>query len=280
MTKIKPTKEQLQEAYARLKSTRKVGVKFNYTGETIRTFMHEYGLEVITPSVDKYTCDHDFFICDNEETFYIAGFIAADGCVKARRGKLNPSIVALALGVQDETHLERIRCAMKVGNPLSKKIVKNSLRNPEWKDSEERELAFTSVKMCQDIRRFNIVPRKSLIYTFPEWLIEHPLVHHFMRGYNDGDGSFYINPGVNTPQVYFSLRGTPPFLAVYRSILERECSLPERLKKIRVNTGIGVLEYGGNGVVGKIVDFLYKDANIFLPRKHEIAVKTNNYEIY
>lgn len=73
------------------------------------------------------------------------------------------------------------------------------------------------------------------------------------------------------PQVYFSFRGTPPFLYNYRSILERECGLEPRIKTVRVNTGIGVLEYGGNGIVGKIAKFLYRDATIMLDRKYEIV---------
>jgi hypothetical protein len=271
MAKNKPNKEQLQESYSRLKSIRKVGEEFGYTGEGIRVLMHLYNLDIKTPSKDLYTCDDDFFSRDNEGSFYVAGYLAADGCVKARKGKENPSVVALAIGVKDEIILNEIRQLMKVENPISKKLVKNSLTNPNWKDSEEVELTFTSHKMCNDLKRFNIVQRKSLIYSFPEWLINHPLVNHFMRGYNDGDGSFFLNKGVNVSQVYFGLRGTQPFLHIYRSILERECKLEPRIKTIRVNTGIGVLEYGGNGIVGKIAKFLYKDASIMLDRKYQIV---------
>jgi hypothetical protein len=111
------------------------------------------------------------------------------------------------------------------------------------------------------------------IYIFPEWLVDHPLVNHFMRGYNDGDGSFYIGQLKNNrrvKQVYFSLRGTTNFLKVYRTILEQQCDLKERITDIRVNCGTGILDYGGNGIIAKIASFLYKDATIFLPRKHTI----------
>jgi len=100
-----------------------------------------------------------------------------------------------------------------------------------------------------------------------------------MRGYNDGDGSFFIGKlqeGRTVEQVYFGLRGTVEFLTIYRSILEEKCDLDIREKSVRVNTGIGVLEYGGNGILSKITDYLYKDATIYLPRKRDIAMKANN----
>lgn len=274
MTKIKPTQEQLQESYARLKSVRKVGAEFNYTGESIRTMMHEFDLEMKIPNKEAYTCNHEFFSIDNEESFYVAGLMAADGCVKKHSGKIEIiNQFYLCLGESDEQLILKVRDLLKSNHSLHKVTAKNSLRNPEWNDSRKLEWVITSERLCNDLKKFNVVPRKTHIYTFPEWLVNHPLVHHFMRGYNDGDGSFYV-PGhyaeKGVPQVYFSLRGTPMFLTTYRSILERECKLEPRTKTVRVNTGIGVLEYGGNGVVGKIAKFLYQDATIMLDRKYEI----------
>jgi hypothetical protein len=92
-----------------------------------------------------------------------------------------------------------------------------------------------------------------------------------MRGYFDGDGSWYIGSSKKTNQVFFSLRGTTEFLEVYRDVLERECDIPKREKPIRVNNGIGVLEYGGNGVTTKIRDFLYQGASVYLGRKFDIV---------
>ena len=92
-----------------------------------------------------------------------------------------------------------------------------------------------------------------------------------MRGYFDGDGSWYVGSSKKTSQIFFSTRGTPEFLTVYRSILERYSEIPKKGKPIRVSGGIGVLEYGGNGVASKIRDFLYRDANIYLERKYDIV---------
>lgn len=268
----KPTKEQLEESYSRLKSVRKVASEFGYTGEGIRVMMHNFGLNISKPNKNRYSCDEEFFSKTDEHSFYVAGFYAADGCVMfKRKTDSEPCIVYMALGIKDADHFEKIKNTMTAQHPLSTKVVKNSFINPAWKDSEEKELRITSRQMCRDLAKFNIVPRKTHIYTFPEWLIDHPLVNHFMRGYFDGDGSFYIqDKNKEVPQICFNLRGTLPFLYNYRSILERECTLNKRVKDVRTNNGIGVLEYGGNGIVGKIVKFLYKDATIYLDRKYQI----------
>ena len=166
-----------------------------------------------------------------------------------------------------------MRSLLKAETPIRDYLIKNSKRNAKWNDTWACQISITSEKLVKDLAKFNIVPRKSLIYTFPEWLINHPLVHHFIRGYNDGDGSFFVPKLVNgrtVEQVYFSLRGTPKFLEVVRSILEEKCALKERTNDIRISSGQGVLEYGGNGIVAKIAQYLYKDAVIWLPRKHEI----------
>jgi hypothetical protein len=80
---------------------------------------------------------------------------------------------------------------MKSDAKVHKYIVKHSNRNEKWKDTEKSELAITSRKMCADLLRFNITERKTFTYTFPEWLKTHPLKHHFIRGYNDGDVCFH-----------------------------------------------------------------------------------------
>lgn len=273
------TKDILQQTYAELGSLKAVARKFYLDPGSIKKYMIRCGLDF--KSQVRHNCDHGFFSRDNEETFYVAGFIAADGCVKDRKGSSGNRRYEMGIGLskEDKSFLEQLRQVMKAETPIRDFLVKNSKRNPEWNDTWKSEIIITSEQMCDNLKRFNIVPRKSLIYTFPEWMKIHPLKHHFIRGYNDGDGSFYTSlpPGKMTEQVYFSMRGTPTFLKVVRDILEAECGLEERHKCIRISSGHGVLEYGGNGVISKIFDYLYKNATIYLPRKRDIALKAKSF---
>lgn len=273
------TRDALEQAYTELESLKAVGRKFDVDSGSVKRYMQQYGLDFKTQI--HYKCDDDLFSRENEESFYVAGFIAADGCVKDRKnssGNVRYEL-GISLSKEDKKFLEQLRQIMKAETPVRDFLVKNSKRNSKWNDCWKSEIIITSEKMCTDLVRFNIVPRKSLTYTFPEWMKVHPLKHHFIRGYNDGDGSFYrpkLPDGKKTEQIYFSMRGTPQFLEVVRDILEEECELEERTKPIRISSGHGVLEYGGNGVISKIADYLYKDAGIYLKRKYEIVRKINN----
>lgn len=261
------TKELLQQEYDQLQSFRKIGEKYNISRETARWYCAKYDIKI--NKLVRYECDHDFFSRDNEESFYIAGFIAADGCVK-KHSTGNSYQLQIGLAKTDKEFLEMLRQTMQAEAPIKDFLVKNSKRNPNWNDCWKSELTITSKKMYDDLARFNIIPRKSLIYTFPEWMKTHPLKHHFIRGYNDGDGSFYVpklKEGRTVPQIYFTMRGTPKFLTDVRYILEQECSIEKRDTPIRISSGHGCLEYGGNGIISKIIGYLYKDANIYLNRK-------------
>ena len=268
------SEEILKEAYNRLGILKAVGRELKIDPDSVKLYMEKFGLDY-TKQI-RYDCDHEFFSRDNEESFYVAGFIAADGCVKEKKTTSDNIcyLTSIALSKEDKDFLIKIRNILESNNPVHDFIVKNSKRNPKWNDCWKSEFTIVSKQMFNDLKRFNIVPRKSLIYTFPEWMKNNPLKHHFIRGYNDGDGSFYIpklKDGRKSEQIYFSMRGTPAFLKEVRYIFEQECQLEEREKEIRISSGHGCLEYGGNSIVGKISDYLYKDATIYLLRKFEIV---------
>ena len=267
-------KEVLRQSYDELGSLKAVARKFEVDSGSIKRYMQQYGLKFKAQVI--YYCDHDFFSIDNELSLYVAGFIAADGCIKNRKNLSGSTRHELGIGLskKDKNFLILLKDVLKAETPIRDFIVKNSKRNPKWNDSWKSEIIITSKKICNDLKRFNIIPRKSLIYTFPKWLITHPLCHHFIRGYNDGDGSFYIpkNRKYRTSQqVYFSMRGTTEFLMDVRYVLEQKCGIDKLDKSIRISSGQGCLEYGGNIVVSKITDYLYKDATIYLSRKYDIA---------
>ena len=139
----------------------------------------------------------------------------------------------------------------------------------------QHSIQITSSKIYNDLARFNIVPRKTLIYKFPKWLINHPLMHHFLRGYIDGDGCFRsrLRGKCKKLHVFMSLRGTESFLTSVQFIFENIVKLNNKIS-IVFDCKVGKIEYGGNPATSKITEFLYKDATIFLQRKYEIAKKS------
>ena len=266
--KVKRTQEEVAKLYNELGSLSKVAKKIGATKEGVRMFMKRHNIPV--KDLVRYDVNHDFFKKENERSLYWAGFIAADGCVKQRIGR-NDFRYELSIGLssKDHNHLEKLASDIEYNGPVRKFMIKNSKRNPKWNDTEKSEIQISSKDIFDDLDKYNIVPRKSLIYAFPKHLVGNPLVHHFIRGYFDGDGSWYWNKHSKANQLYFNLRGTHDFLSECRDMFQSN-AIGSKEKKIRNNCGIGSLEYGGNGITKQIANFLYKDATIYLDRKYDI----------
>jgi hypothetical protein len=204
----------------------------------------------------KYSCDHEFFSRDTPESFYWAGFMAADGCIKSRSNTLS-----IGIAVKDKNHLDKFVAAVKYTG-----IVENT----SWHDANDGVcVRISSHDITRDLARFNIVPKKTFVYRFPDWIIGHALVNHFMRGYFDGDGSVYfIHVPNKTKQCNFEILGTEHFVNVYSNILESECNVGLRIYK-KKNIWHG--RFCGNLKTQMVRRFLYQDAttNISLERKHD-----------
>lgn len=263
------TKELLEKEYKELKSLNKIAKKHGVSFGSVKHYMRKYDIPYKT--LIRYACDDDFFSRDNEESFYIAGFVAADGCLQETGPLKQYRLLQIWLKSKDVGFLEMLKLTMKANHPLGHKD-RSLVEGGKVYSSDG--LSIVSEKMFNDLARFGITPRKSLTYVFPEWLENHDLVHHFMRGYFDGDGSFKICKSKKRQDkgIRFNLLGTLQSMEVYRDILERNECITGRAVKNRAPTKIGnifSLDYGGNGVVSKIAQFLYRDATIYLPRKYD-----------
>ena len=257
--------DKLISSYKNHQSIRKVAEELKISPETARYNLKQLG--VLNKPI-RYSWNDNYFSEDNMESFYWAGFIAADGCIKFKNKKYKQ--LSIDLSQKDHDHLKKLKQSIVFDGPIHK-ISSGRI--------DKSEMTISSDKIFDDLVRFNIVPRKSLIYTFPKWLKKHELVNHFMRGYFDGDGSFYtsLGKGKKIPQLYFSLRGTKEFLTEYKNILEINCNIKKNINKPRYNCGIHILEYGGNLSAKSIADFIYKDSkqNTRLERKYNIVRSKN-----
>lgn len=200
----------------------------------------------------KNKCNDGFFSKDTLQSFYWAGFIAADGCVCLEKNKYPRLKICLA--EKDKDHLTKFKRAIEF---------KGRVRTwcPE-KHKPRSMISIASRQIFNDLARFNIVPRKTLGYAFPEWLITHPLVNHFMRGYFDGDGSFYLyrNRDSTIDNLAMNVCGTYEFLKIYKNILiGSEIKLSGNIYKSS-SEKIYMLGCKGNRKTIKIRDFLYNNS--------------------
>lgn len=124
--------------------------------------------------------------------------------------------------------------------------------------------------MTQQLTKLGCMPAKSLILEFPKWLIDPVLQRHFIRGYFDGDGSIYSKEPTKTGHIDYGwqITSTQSFCENVYDIMRRETDCQFYLAKCSNNITY-TLSSGGNLQVQKIMNWLYRDATIYLPRKYE-----------
>jgi len=242
------------EKYQKIRSVVKVARFFNVYHETISTRFKKANLPIYKRRVDLY---HDFFSQDTPESFYWAGFIAADGCVYNNK---NSKYLSVWLQEKDSDHIDKLKKVLKVKNCNIK---------------AQNHLCVCSDRIYDDLKRFNVVPRKTHIYTFPNWILEHKFSNHFMRGYVDGDGSFSVRVAKDSRnKMSFGICGTYGFINDFKYELSRRCDINPNIKPYKhKGKTIYSLCYCGNNNIIKIRNFLYKDSfsDIRMTRKYNLV---------
>ena len=220
-----------------------------------------------------YKCNEEFFNQNCQDSFYWAGFIAADGSVQERKYS---KILKISLSNKDIYHLEKFKKSINSNHIIKNyKIKPNNLVKSE---SLSCEIQITSKIMVDSLKRFNIVPNKTKTYFIPEPIVNSPYISDYMRGYFDGDGCItYCGLANNRAikQLSFSILGTEKFIEQYNDILAKNCKINQA--KITKHYSVYKISYSGNNVVEKIYLFLYKNNNVCLDRKKYIF--ENNYTV-
>jgi len=270
MNNITLTKEMLEYEYKNCRSLRKMSNKLCIERTALTKYMKLYNIPY-GKHPTTYICNEKFFQTDTPENFYIAGFIAADGSVREQKYS---KVLKIALSSNDRLHLEKIKKALNSDHVIKTYAVKSSPLVNSKNIYSVDELTITSSNIFNDLQRFNIVPNKTYSYQFPEWLINHPMVNHFMRGYIDGDGSICssIRNNYSSKQVSISLLGRLLFLKSFNNILIKQCKIVGSKIVIKSNETYRI-RYSGNQQCKIIGEFLYKNATIFLDRKFD-KIKT------
>lgn len=203
-----------------------------------------------------YHFNENFFEkIDNELSAYWLGFLYADGCIITPKN--GQQEFKLALGEQDKEILEKFKEDLNSEYPLREDISKH-LKNPNAQIQIVHSLR--SQKTVDDLKKLGCIERKSLILTFPsedQVPLEH--IHHFIRGYFDGDGSIseYNN------EFHINFVGTKEFIyALYEKI-----QMGSVFQDKRKNNS-WYLSINGNKQIIKFYNYLYSNATRYLLRKY------------
>lgn len=191
--------------------------------------------------------DETYFDNPNtEKAAYWAGFIAADGYIY----KPN-NYVRIEINIKDKQHLELL------GNDIGKNVI-------EYDKHNSCKLTISSKHIVDTLRQYQITQNKSLTLQFPT-NINADNIHHFIRGYFDGDGSFYkIYDIVGNEQFLKSLIDSLPFKCEYSFYKPKD----EKSYVLRIRTKS----------LKQFFEFMYKDATIYLDRKYQKQLAFYNKE--
>lgn len=205
----------------------------------------------------KYSVNDYFFEnIESEESAYILGFMFADGWLNDRYKQMT-----ITLKLDDIDLLSKISKVMDSSFPIKEHSARYS---KEYRETKKCTIAVTSHIIYDDLCKYGCTPRKSDTIKFPT--IDEKLIHHFMRGYFDGDGTVFIG---KDGTIRFGIISTKEFCDKYISILPYD-GKAKVTKESRSNKNVYYFTIGGRNVVKRIYDFLYKDSTIFLDRKKKI----------
>jgi hypothetical protein len=271
-------KNLLIETYEKCgRSLNKTGKVLGIPAKTIKRRFDDYGLKC-DPKIE-YSLNHDYFDNLTEQSMYWLGFIATDGNLYKNKYSYN---INIKLATEDKHHLDKYKNHINFTGNVRSYIKKNDGKNPKMKKDEYyySVIYFTSRKIFDRLADFNIVPAKTHILEFPEQLKNHPLLSHFIRGCIDGDGWIreHANNGSEIPtEVRVGMCGTEKFVKQTFEVIKSALNINSGtcLQTDSVNTWS--FEFTALHDVDKLVDWLYKDATIYLERKYEIAKLAKGY---
>lgn len=203
-----------------------------------------------------YINENYFDIVDNQDKAYIIGLFLADGNIT--KDKKN---IQISLQERDGEILEKIKSKLQYEGPLLYK--KYNDLNPNWKD--QSRLAIYSPHMCRALEHYCVVPNKSLILNFPT-NIDISLYPHMLRGYVDGDGSITSNP--REKRVRFV--STMSFCQDAKLLIENQLNINCSVRLLKKSSVTSELMIAGRRQTTVFLDWIYKDANLYLERKYKI----------
>lgn len=239
-----------------------VAQHFNISNPSIIKILNEYKtkryskVQLFSPNlIENY-----FENIDTEEKAYFLGLIVTDGCVHNTKGKQN--LISLTLQEKDEYLLEEFKRQIK-----SNKTITHDGRGCS-------ELNILSNKMVNDLRKYDIIPNKSLRTVFPKNLPVN-LYPHFIRGVLDGDGSISYygrnKQGRNshTKAIRFC-QGNELFLQDIVNHLNKECGI-EEIKVYKEKENLWSISYRKNVSMIKLIHYMYDNAHVYMTRKKDLC---------
>lgn len=252
------------------KSAQSLANELKTTKECIGAIWHRYNLTGKTNR--QYYLNEDYFsVIDSPDKAYWLGWIASDGCIYESSDS-RQMLLCFGLQASDAEILQKLNRSLNCTKPLSFSKVKT----PTGKIVERVNWQISSNKLCKDLEQYNLHPRKTYDYIFPD-NINKEYYRDFIRGFFDGDGTISHNFSQNTLySVNVSITGFFKNLKKIQEILSLEdidSHLQKDYRKYNTDGDFGSLVFTNKIMKTKFLHYIYDDANLYLERKYKLAKK-------
>jgi hypothetical protein len=195
----------------------------------------------------KHTIDDSFFKTPSPGREYLIGFLAADGNLSSSR-----KAIGIEIHEHDIAVLEWIKRTLQSTHKISHSnrddMVYWKLYNPTVYD---------------DLMALGLHPRKSWDFEWPN--IDERYIKHFVRGYFDGDGSFYVQ---RKKLLVAAFCGTNNFIDELKSKLSQNGTAFPSVYRHKNGTTSQMQVCGKKAIA--FGDWIYGDGGFRLERKYQI----------
>lgn len=236
-------------------STRDLEKKYNITRSRITSILLINKVNINKKSYHynhAKKVNHDYFNkIDSQSKAYILGLLYADGYINEKTYQIELTLkqddIELIKFVQKE-----LDCSYEI---------KQRESNLNGKIFKSNRLIIYSKQLTNDLVNLGCHQKKSLTLKFPtEEQVPKELIHHFMRGYFDGDGCICASA--------FSVIGTIDFLKVFVNNIRNNCSISNAEQWKPCGNATEWRHTSKKDAI-LIYNYLYKDSQISLKRKED-----------
>lgn len=246
--------------------------KYGLSDHYLYRWFNKLGLPLRSNKVNskKYNFNENYFQnIDTKDKAYWLGFIYADGYITQKRKHTSKSL-GVAICVNDKNHLHKLNKCLE-SNVSVCEYVSQGCISKGYKKSKYCRVLYSSDKLADDLIKNGVHIQKTNILQSPK--IDYELTKDFIRGYLDGDGSIWKQD--KSIQFNVSFVGTDEILNYIMSyLIENKVLLREYpLNKRKPNHIVSNFKFGGNLNSFRVLDFLYKDANMYLDRKYQLYLE-------
>lgn len=245
----------IQKYINKISSCRELEKEYGVTRGSISNLI-KHSNNIVNIRRKRYNVDHTYFdVINTQEKAYFLGLLYADGCNDDKKSR-----IIITLVESDKEILEKLKLELQAENLLYFHKTKN------YKHQNTYRLEISNIYICKQLTKLGCYPRKSLTLKFPtEKQVPSHLIRHFVRGYFDGDGSIiYPQDYKITVSIVSSKYFTKQFIKVVSKIL----NISIREYRIKENEITKTIKIRGRLQVSKFLDWIYKDADVYIQRKY------------